>query len=843
MKLLIDNIPVEVQGRKTILEAAREAGIAIPHLCDHSRLEPFGACRLCLVEVKGRRGFPPSCCTEAEEGLEVLTQTPHLQAIRREILELILSEHPFACLICSEKANCQDKKATIRKVSEVTGCILCSNDNRCELQDAVKAMGLEKVPYPARYRNFEVRRDDPFFDRNYNLCILCGRCVRVCSEVRGASAIALVSRGSEAVVGTALDRPLARSGCQFCGACVDVCPTGALVERAARPGAIPERWEETVCGFCGSGCRLTVGLKDGALITVRPSEESPANRGQACVRGRFLAREVIGAGRRILKPWVRKESELVEASWDEALDLAAEKLKTRAGASTGLVTSPQLALEDLYLAYRFGLDVLGTKNITGGSELSGLAAYEDFLEKNGLAANLNLPLEEIGRADAFLVCGEDPAYSQPMVWLQIHRAVREGAKLVVLNPFRTSADRESAVRLAPRPGHSAAVLALLARRILEGRKESGPKASSDFAAFKAAMPRSTASSGKETGVRDDELKEAARILGSARRALYLFGPSWARDDGANGLAALWNLARLTGARLVPEVSESNLRGERELRRGLGLGACSFDDIAGSRGRGKIKVLYLAGPAPRLDRSGLEVLIVQDSHWGPNAEQADVVFPAATFLESQGTFVNLEGRIQPFGPVFNPQGECRTDWEIFARLAERMGSKDLGYTECSRITLDLERAVGAFQDLSRARVPGASVFVKENRKEWSGPFIPLKRRPGRAARGAEHPLVLDLVYGLDYYRSLVLSAEVKGLRKLRDASWVVIHPRDAEALRLADGDPVVVESGDGAPLRGAAHLSEDVEPGSARAVWMVPGGTDLSWWGRTPTRVKIRKEES
>ncbi|MGB6338409.1 MAG: 2Fe-2S iron-sulfur cluster-binding protein, partial [Candidatus Aminicenantaceae bacterium] len=202
MKIIIDNKMIETEGQKTILNVARDNRIYIPSLCDHKELSPFTGCRICLVEIKGRRGYPPSCGTYVEEGMEIVTDSPELRKLRKDILELILSEHPNACLICSEKDSCDDYKSTIRKVGEVTGCVLCSNNRRCELQDVVDALKLEKVGFPSVYRDFEIKRRDPFFDRNYNLCILCGRCVRVCHELRGASAIAFVNRGPDEVIGT-----------------------------------------------------------------------------------------------------------------------------------------------------------------------------------------------------------------------------------------------------------------------------------------------------------------------------------------------------------------------------------------------------------------------------------------------------------------------------------------------------------------------------------------------------------------------------------------------------------------------------------------------------------------
>ena len=327
MKLIIDGKRVEAEGKKSILDVARDNDIFIPALCDHPLLEPFGGCRLCLVEIQGRRGFAPSCCTYAEEGMEVKSDSFQLRKMRQEILGLILTEHPDACLICTEKKNCDEYKSTIRKVGEVTGCVLCSNNGRCKLQDVVEAVHIEKIDFPSVYRNHEVKKNDAFFDRNYNLCILCGRCVRVCHEVRGASAISFVYRGSRAVVGTVLDRSLLESGCQFCGACVDLCPTGSLTERAIRYETLPDGTGKTICALCSMGCALKIELRKGKILSSQPLDDGLVNRGQACVKGRFTIRDLVSSSQRILRPLIRKNKELEEVSWEEALDYVAQRLR------------------------------------------------------------------------------------------------------------------------------------------------------------------------------------------------------------------------------------------------------------------------------------------------------------------------------------------------------------------------------------------------------------------------------------------------------------------------------------------------------------------------------------
>jgi predicted molibdopterin-dependent oxidoreductase YjgC len=247
MKLVIDNRTVEAPEGTTILDAARHSGVAIPSLCSHPELTPYGGCRLCIVEVEGMRGFPTACTTRAEEGMTVRTVTAEIRQLRREVLQLILSEHPASCLMCEEAEACASFQTTIRKAGVTTGCRTCTNDGRCDLQEVVESVGLEEIAYPIYYRNIPVEKDDPFYDRDYNLCILCGRCVRICQEVRMNGTLAFKQRGRRTTIGPAFDRSHLEAGCEFCGACLSVCPTGTLGEKGRKWAGAPDATTASAC--------------------------------------------------------------------------------------------------------------------------------------------------------------------------------------------------------------------------------------------------------------------------------------------------------------------------------------------------------------------------------------------------------------------------------------------------------------------------------------------------------------------------------------------------------------------------------------------------------------------
>jgi predicted molibdopterin-dependent oxidoreductase YjgC len=335
--LSINGRQISAPAGATVLEAARSAGIYIPTLCYHQSLTPFGACRMCIVEIEKMRGFPTSCTTPVSEGMIVKTNTPELQELRQGIFELILSEHPQTCTTCAKNL-------------------------RCELQELASHIGLDRSSLPPVSRNLPVLTDSPFFDRDYNLCILCGRCIRICQEVRGAGAIAFTYRGGQTLPGTTFNKPLLESDCQSCGACVDICPTGALLQRTNKRAGLPDYKVVSTCPYCGVGCQLELQVKDNFIIRTEPVDAIP-NHGQACVKGRFGIEEFVHHKDRLTSPLVRKDGQLVKTSWDEALDLIAGKLSTYKGDEFAFISSAKCTNEENYLAQKFTRAVMQTNNI------------------------------------------------------------------------------------------------------------------------------------------------------------------------------------------------------------------------------------------------------------------------------------------------------------------------------------------------------------------------------------------------------------------------------------------------------------------------------------------------
>lgn len=357
MQLTIDGDTVTARDGESVLQCALRHQIYIPHLCTHPSLPAFGACRMCIVEIDGMRGYPASCATPASGGMVVRTGTAPLKDLRRRVLELILLEHPSACLVCEKQDLCEKYRPQASKAGRTTGCHTCNNKAVCEVRTLSEALELRDLPVPPVYRGFPLERSDPFIDRDLNLCILCGRCVRICKAQHGQSTIDFVGRGSQTHIGEAFGRSLTEAGCRFCGSCVDVCPTGSLSERYAKWFGAAKRMTATTCTLCDAGCAITVhaSAQRRAVMARAINMRVPI-----CVLGRFAIPEFLNGVTRLKTPQVRINKILRQGKWPEALAQAAERLKAFAGDRFALVCDTTSTLEDRYLLQKFTRQVMGS---------------------------------------------------------------------------------------------------------------------------------------------------------------------------------------------------------------------------------------------------------------------------------------------------------------------------------------------------------------------------------------------------------------------------------------------------------------------------------------------------
>ncbi len=667
ISVTVDGKKVEVPNGSTILDATKAAGARVPTLCHDNKLHPFGACRICLVEVEGTpRKFTPSCTTPATDNMVVRTMTPPLIEARRMVLELLLIKHPLDCPVCDKAGE-------------------------CSLQDLVHEYGLGKSRFDAEKGYLPPDYESAVIERNISRCILCGKCVRICDEQNAVGEWAFTRRGTRARISTDFDRPL---DCEFCGECVEICPVGALTTRQFKYKARSWNLEKTpsVCNYCGCGCAISYETRDGKIMRV-----GPANENYLCTKGRF-GWDAVHSEERLLTPKMRVGDKLVDCTWEEALAVVATNLKVikgkRGADSIGGLGSTRTMNEDAYVFQKFLRTVVGTNNVDMLARLRVPKGLDTVFFAGELA--------KIGRHDAVLVLDSDVGELNPYMGIEIVRAVnKHGKKLVLVNRDFNKFNK-------------------IASAVIE--KTTADALDSLVAAL----------SGKGGGA----LQEAVDIL-KAAKSVALIVPGTLNDKEYAKVKELSGM--LQGVTHYPIVRRSNFQGSLDMGTHPGLypgyqpvnpetttmyagawnailpetpGMSAVEMVNGIKS-GKVAALYVMGDDPvgsdsRLGEafSKLEFLVVQDIFLTDTAKLAHVVLPAASVAEKQGTFTNLERRLQLLAQAEPAIAESKPDWEIIQLVAKKMGGS-MNYASGKDILREIRSVVPQYKDLA----PGA-VWPKE-----------------------------------------------------------------------------------------------------------------------------------
>jgi formate dehydrogenase (NADP+) alpha subunit len=739
LSITIDNKNMEVRSSQTILEAARDNGIIIPSLCALERLLPYGACRLCVVEVDGLRGFPTSCTTPVESGMVIRTDTAELKSLRQEILRLTLGEHPASCLFCGEADECKKYQGTIRKVGMTTGCRYCPNDDRCELQELTERVGLAETSYPVYYRNFSVEKHDPFYDRDYNLCILCGRCVRVCNDVRLNATLAFKQRGKLTTIGPAFDRTHLEAGCEFCGACVDVCPTGALSAKVSKWLGKADGEVTTTCAYCSTGCQIQLQTKNNKVVDALPDYTSSVDHGLICVKGRFAVPEYVHSPTRFSSPQEMTSMGYNDISWEEAIARAAEKLKDVSPDEFLIMLSPELSNEDLFAAQQFARQAIGSDNI--GSSLM-IELGDDLLPFIDLATRAE-PFSVIGEAQAMLTVGFDSTDGYSPIGIAVKRAARHGAFLATINATESNLEMLAEVSCSVDEDSWADLLDRIRTGVLESK--------SAGSATDALSPWG------------EEVKKIAQALKSTG-SLLIVGPEVLASAGRHDvLQALLRMREELPCKMVIAHPYTNLFGMLAtgalsglepgglIRKGPSEGAVSFTSEHVDFGRPR-KVIYLIGEVPSSAIPECDYLIYQNALPGDCARQPDLILPVSLFTESAGTIISAEGKILQVRQAVTPVEDVKPDWWILSRIAEKLGKPKPRYSNVSAVQQELKKLVKGVSD-SRKRV------------EFERISYPAKKGTGTVAR-------IEAASGgwngkHDRYRGIALAEVVAGMNVLRN----------------------------------------------------------------------------
>ncbi|MBN8839689.1 MAG: formate dehydrogenase subunit alpha [Sphingomonadales bacterium] len=897
VSLRIDGDTVTVPAGTSIMRAAALRGTNIPKLCATDRLEAFGSCRLCLVEIEGRAGYPASCTTPVTEGMVVRTESAKLAKLRRGVMELYISDHPLDCLTCSANGD-------------------------CELQDQAGAVGLRDVRYGYDGANhLQAAKDEsnPYFDFDPAKCIVCSRCVRACDEVQGTFALTIDGSGFNSKVVASADEGFLPSECVSCGACVQACPTSALIEKTVTEIGTPDRAIVTTCAYCGVGCTFRAEMRGEQLVRMVPWKEGKANRGHSCVKGRF-AWGYANHRDRILNPMIRESVDQPwrEVSWDEAIAYTASefrRIQARYGTrSVGGITSSRCTNEETFLVQKLIRQGFGNNNVDTCARVCHSPTGYGLSTTFGTSAGTQ-DFDSVEQSDVIMVIGANPTDGHPVFGSRMKQRLRQGARLIVVDPRRTdlvhSPHVDAAYHLPLRPGTNVAVLTALAHVVVsEGladeafiRERCDWDEYSDWAAFVSQPERSPEATEALTGVPAADLRAAARLFATGGNGAIYYGLGVTEhSQGSSTVMAIANLAMATGNIGREGVGVNPLRGQNNVQGSCDMGSfpheysgyrhvsdpatrtlfeqawgVALDPEPGLRipnmldaaTDGTFKALFIQGedilqsdPNTHHVAAGLaamECVVVQDLFLNETANYAHIFLPGSTFLEKDGTFTNAERRIQLVRKVMDPLNGY-ADWEIVQLVAQAMGLA-WHYTHPSQIMDEIAALTPTFARVSYQALEehgslqwpatdaaplGTPTMHVDGFVRGKGRFVVADYIPTDERTGPRFPLLLTTGRILSQYN---VGAQT---RRTGNVAWhpedrLEIHPHDAENRGLRDGDWVSLRSRAGeTTLR--ALITDRVAPGVVYTTFHHPDTqanvitTDYSDWATNCPEYKVTAVE-
>ena len=891
--LEIDGVSITVPKGTSVMRAATEAGVNVPKLCATDSLDAFGSCRLCLVEIEGRKGYPASCTTPCEPGMKVKTQTNKLADIRKGVMELYISDHPLDCLTCPTNGN-------------------------CELQDMAGVVGLREVRYGYEGENhLKMKKDEsnPYFTYDPSKCIVCNRCVRACEETQGTFALTIDGRGFESRVSAGQNEAFMDSECVSCGACVQACPTATLTEKSVIMMGQAEHSKITTCAYCGVGCSFKAEMKGNEVVRMVPYKNGKANHGHSCVKGRF-AWGYASHKDRMLKPMIRKKisDPWQEVSWEEAIGYAASEFrriqKKYGKDSIGGITSSRCTNEETYLVQKLVRAAFGNNNVDTCARVCHSPTGYGLKQTLGESAGTQT-FDSVMHADVIMVIGANPVAAHPVFASQMKRRLREGAKLIVVDPRTTEMVKSPHIQadyhLKLKPGTNVAIVSALAHVIVtEGlckedyiAERCDTQSFKDWKEFVSRAENSPEALQEVTGVPADLLRGAARLYATGGNAAIYYGLGVTEHaQGSTMVMGIANLAMATGNVGREGVGVNPLRGQNNVQGSCDMGSFphelpGYRHISDSTARAEFEARWgvTLDPEPGLRipnmfdaamdgtfmglycqgedivqsdpntlhvtnaLSSMECIVVQDLFLNETAKYAHVFLPGSSFLEKDGTFTNAERRISRVSKVM-PAKAGYSDWEVTQLLANALGY-NMHYNHPSEIMDEIASLTPTFTGVSFKKIEqlgsvqwpcndqapnGTPIMHIDKFVRGKGKFFVTKYVPTDEKITRKFPLILTTGRILSQYN---VGAQT---RRTENVQWhsedrLEIHPHDAEERGIQQDAWVGISSRAGETVL-RATVTENVQPGVVYTTFHFPESganvitTDNSDWATNCPEYKV-----
>ncbi len=892
----VDGMPVTVPAGTSVMRAAAEVGLDVPKLCATDSLKPFGSCRLCLVEIDGKKGTPASCTTPVEPGMVVRTQTPKIERLRRSVMELYISDHPLDCLTCPANGD-------------------------CELQDMAGVVGLREVRYGYEGENHLDAPTDatnPYFSFDESKCIVCSRCVRACDEIQGTLALTIVGRGFESKVSpggtTFMD-----SECVSCGACVQACPTATLEEKSVIDLGMPTRTVLTTCAYCGVGCSFKAELRGDEVVRMVPYKDGGANEGHSCVKGRFAWGYATHPDR-VLTPLIRDSihEPWRESTWEDALSFAAGRLKEiqylHGVDSIGGITSSRCTNEEVFVVQKMVRAAFGNNNVDTCARVCHSPTGYGLKQTFGTSAGTQ-DFKSVSKADVIMVIGANPTDAHPVFGSRMKKRLREGARLIVVDPRQIDLVRSPHIQaeyhLQLQPGTNVAVMNAMAhtivdeglvdRAFIEERCE--PALYAEWEEFIRLPENSPEAVEAMCGVPAEQIRGAARLYAAGPNSGIYYGLGVTEhSQGSTMVMAMANLAMATGNIGREGVGVNPLRGQNNVQGSCDMGSFphefsgyrhvsdtvvreQFEALWGTELQsepgmripnmfdaavtGQFKALFVLGEdVAQSDPNthhvqkaleSMEFVIVQDLFLNETARYAHVFLPGTSFLEKDGTFTNAERRINRVRPVMRPQ-TGKQEWQVTCELSTALGYP-MHYDSASQIMDEIAALTPTFAGVSFALLDevgsvqwpcnaehplGTPImhvgrFVRGDGAFQVTPYVPTEERSTR-----RYPLLLTTGRILSQYN---VGAQTRRTPNVlwHDEDVLDIHESDAEARGITDGTWVTLASRVGSTIM-RAQISDRVPPGVVYTTFHYPGSganvvtTEYSDWATNCPEYKVTAVE-